>query len=114
MGRLRGFAHGGDLAAGRWAVVGEQGPELLMSRNGGRIVSNSDMRRMGGGGNVTINVNANFALEMGGEQGGNAKAGTDISQAIRQVVAQDIHQGGPIAKSIERNYNARRGARVAR
>jgi hypothetical protein len=55
-------AGGGPVMAGSAYLVGERGPEIFMPSNGGRIVSNSDSRRMagaggwGGRGDVTMYV----------------------------------------------------------
>lgn len=43
-----GFAVGGDIAAGQWAIVGEQGPELFYSGSGGTIVPNAQIANVAG------------------------------------------------------------------
>jgi hypothetical protein len=51
------FADGGTIAAGKWGIVGEQGPELAFGGAGGKTIV--PMRAVGGGGHVfNINVQA--------------------------------------------------------
>ena len=55
---IPGFANGG-MHKGGWAMVGEQGPELI-NTGPGRIYNNRDTRRMMGGGldlNITVGGN---------------------------------------------------------
>lgn len=52
-------AAGGPVGAGQWAMVGEQGPELVRFGSQGNVFSNKDSQRMVGGStvqNITINV----------------------------------------------------------
>ncbi len=65
---LTGRAGGGDISAGDWTMVGENGPEILHGISG-RIMSNSDSRRALGsmrGGDTYINIDAKNA-ELGVE-----------------------------------------------
>ena len=56
LGSIFGFKSGGHHAGG-WAVVGENGPELINS-GPARIYSNADSRRMlGGMSGVDLNIN---------------------------------------------------------
>lgn len=50
------FQHGGPIAAGTLAVVGEAGPELFVPSTSGTIVSNDQLRRSGGR-PVSITIN---------------------------------------------------------
>lgn len=43
---LRGFANGGSITGGELALVGEQGPELFMSRGGGKIMTADQTKAM--------------------------------------------------------------------
>ena len=53
-GPLPKMAHGGDLAAGQMAIVGERGPEVFMPDVSGTIIPND---RLGGGGGQGSRVN---------------------------------------------------------
>ena len=58
IGKLFGFANGGNPAVGVPSIVGENGPELFIPRNAGTIIPNS---ALGGSTNntaVTYNINA--------------------------------------------------------
>ena len=114
MGRLRGFARGGEPRVGRMALVGERGPELIMPKTPVRVISNEDMGRIGGGGNVTINVNADFAVDLSNEHQSDVAAGQDVAVAVRQIIAEDISRGGLVHKALQRSYGAQRRPTVAR
>lgn len=61
IGKIFGFANGGNPAVGVPAIVGENGPELFVPRNAGTIIPNS---ALGGGTSVTqvtYNINATDA-----------------------------------------------------
>lgn len=50
-------AGGTDSSPGGWAVVGEQGPELLHMARGARVLSNRDtLHAVGGGGSVNVTI----------------------------------------------------------
>ncbi len=53
-------ANGGNVFGGSPSIVGERGPELFVPSQDGQIVPN---HRMGGGGDVTVNI-----INQGGEQ----------------------------------------------
>jgi len=58
IGKIFGFANGGNPPVGRPSIVGERGPELFVPRSAGTIVPAG---QFGGGGNmtaVTYNINA--------------------------------------------------------
>ena len=52
IGKIFGFADGGNPAIGKPILVGERGPELMIPRNASTIVPNGAL----GGGNMTTNV----------------------------------------------------------
>ena len=54
-GTFQGRQFGGPVNAGQPYIVGERGPELFVPNQGGNITRNS---QIGGGGNVTYNINA--------------------------------------------------------
>jgi hypothetical protein len=60
IGKLFGFADGGNPPMGKASIVGERGAELLIPRNASTVVP---LDGLGGGGstNVTYNINANDA-----------------------------------------------------
>jgi len=59
VGSLLGFANGGVIPTNQPVLVGERGPELLMGASGNRVIPNN---QLGGGGNVTYNINAVDAM----------------------------------------------------
>lgn len=57
------FAIGGDLAAGKWGIVGERGPELAFAPAGGmQIFPQVPVAAMGGGGQP-VQVTNNFTVQ---------------------------------------------------
>lgn len=59
-GGVTGHAAGGDVRAGEWSWVGEQGPELVRFNRAGHVFSNAQSRQIAGGGFTfapTINGN---------------------------------------------------------
>ena len=54
-------AAGGPLSAGQWAIVGENGPELVMSRQATRVFSNDQTQGILSGGGTTLVQN--FAVK---------------------------------------------------
>ena len=55
--KIRGFQHGGVARAGQPAIVGENGPELIMPEKDARVIPNNQMSRMGQPINVNFNIN---------------------------------------------------------
>ena len=58
IGKLFGFANGGNPAVGVPSIVGEKGPELFIPRNAGTIVPNSALGGMTNNTAVTYNIQA--------------------------------------------------------
>ena len=58
IGKLFGFANGGNPAVGVPSIVGEKGPELFIPRNAGTIVPNSALGGMTNNTAVTYNITA--------------------------------------------------------
>ena len=56
IGKLLGFANGGNPPIGVPSIVGERGPELFVPRSAGTIIPNGQFGAMGA--NVTYNINA--------------------------------------------------------
>ncbi|RMD90307.1 MAG: tail tape measure protein, partial [Alphaproteobacteria bacterium] len=76
-----GFAAGGPLAPGRPALVGEQGPEIVVPRFAGEVVP----RRMLGSADqrpvsITINIAGDSAPAAGRE------SATQIALAVRRAL----------------------------
>lgn len=63
IGLLLGFASGGDPPVGQPYLVGENGPELRVDKSQGTIIPNHVLKGLGGGGGVSINVDARGALD---------------------------------------------------
>ena len=58
-GASGGFAEGGSMTAGDTKLVGESGPELFRATSAGSVISNSNTRRMGLGGDSHVyNIDA--------------------------------------------------------
>ena len=96
-----GRASGGAVSAGRFYVVGENGPELFAPGQSGTIVPN------GGGGGVTVNLIE--APGKGGqvrERSGGGGRVLDITvESIKAAVAQDIMRGaGPVPAAMQAAY----------
>ena len=95
------FASGGTIQAGKPSLVGERGPELFVPRTAGSIVPSSlTPGKMGGGSNVVINQNLNFAL------GVTNTVRTEIANLLPQIqqstisaVADAKLRGGKFAKA---------------
>jgi len=106
-----GFAGGGDFPSGKWATVGEQGPEALYAKPGGgvKVLSNGALRAMrsarpaqGGGGSAPIlqfdlrgavmtedlvsqmNAIGNVALQGGAMMGGAQAAAASARASARK------------------------------
>jgi lambda family phage tail tape measure protein len=54
LGKLLGFADGGDPPLNTPSVVGENGPELFVPKGSGTIIPNHALQGGAGGGNVTV------------------------------------------------------------
>lgn len=59
IGKLFGFANGGSVVGNSPILVGERGPEMFIPGSSGSIVPND---KLGGGSNVTYNINAVDAM----------------------------------------------------
>ena len=79
-------AGGGPVSSSRGYLVGEMGPELFVpSSGGGRIIPND---RLGGGSNITINVNAGLGAN-----------GAQIGQEIVSHIKRFERTSGPVFAS---------------
>ena len=58
IGKIFGFANGGQPPVGRPSLVGERGPELFIPRSAGTIIPNNQtMAALSGGGGTTVTYN---------------------------------------------------------
>jgi hypothetical protein len=79
-------AGGGPVSSGNSFLVGEMGPELFVpSAGGGRIVPND---KLGGGTNITINVNAGMGAN-----------GSQIGEQIVTAIKRYERTSGPVFAS---------------
>ena len=81
------FANGG-VSAGGLAVVGEKGPELVNLSRGTKVHSNTESKKMvgGGGGNTVINVSVN------GRVGASDSELRDIARKVGRMVSAEINR----------------------
>ena len=94
---------GGPVQSGLPYVVGEKGPEIFTPGAGGQITSNSNLKRMGGGGTV-VNIH-------------NAPPGTRVDRSVDRgreivdVILGDLKNDGEIAVGIQHTFNIAREGR---
>lgn len=84
---LPGFADGGDIDPGQWALVGERGPELFYSGGGGSIVPNGKIGM--GSGDVHFHPGSI-----------DARGATDPAAVRRQVMAAAPHIAAAAVKAV--------------
>jgi len=93
-GHFAGFADGGRPPVGRPSLVGERGPELFVPGASGTIIPN---HAMGGGANVTVNVDASGSnVEGDGDQA--AQLGKAIGIAVQQELIKQKRPGGLLTR----------------
>ncbi len=91
---LPGFASGGRPPVGRPSIVGERGPELFVPGRSGTIVPNHEL---GGGANVTVNVDASGSSVQG--DGPNAsQLGKAIGAAVQAELIKQKRPGGLLTR----------------
>jgi TP901 family phage tail tape measure protein len=79
-------AGGGPVSSGRGYLVGEMGPELFVPSSGGGTIIPND--RVGGGSNITINVNAGMGAN-----------GAQIGEQIVTAIKRYERTSGPVFAS---------------
>ena len=85
--KIPAFATGTDSAPSGWAIVGENGPELVNLRGGESIVPGGGLGGgLGGGGTLIVNVNVRGALSTDRE----------ISKAVSEGLANFERHGGSV------------------
>lgn len=93
LGLIPGLADGGPARAGRPHIVGERGPELFVPNSSGTVVPNN---AMGGGANVTVNVDASgSSVEGDGDQA--AQLGKMLGAAVQAELVKQKRPGGLLA-----------------
>ena len=101
IGTIFGMAGGGNAKAGRPYIVGEKGPELFVPNQSGTVVPNG---AMGGGINVSVNVDASNSNVGDASQAQNL--GNNIARIVdhrvRTILAQEKRYGGLLRS--ERRY----------
>lgn len=85
---IPGFANGTNFAPGGLSLVGERGPELVNLPRGAGVMTNRELRGLGGGGHVTVGVdprNGNITAFVNGQIAATApmiaSAGAGMAQA---------------------------------
>ena len=81
--KLPGFAAGGTVPGNQWAVVGEQGPELIRSGSGGAT--------------VIVHNYAGAAVQVKQSKG---PTGPSIDVVLTELVLRDVSQRGPISQAL--------------
>lgn len=95
--KLPGFAAGGTVPGNQWAVVGEQGPELIRSGSGGAtVIPNGGIT---GSGVPVVNVHnyAGAAVQVKQSKG---PTGPSIDVVLTELVLRDVNQRGPISQAL--------------
>jgi len=92
---LPGFASGGIPPVGKPAIVGEEGPELFVPRQAGRIIPND---KLGGGGSVNVSVHVDASgSSVEGDANEAAQLGSMLAAAIQQELVRQKRPGGLLA-----------------
>ena len=89
---IRTHASGGFASGGEWAMVGEQGPELVRFGSAGRVYNNNETKSMLGGGNPQ-----NIKIELKNESGNELKAeqagvSFDIDTMVISAVIKGVNE----------------------
>lgn len=87
---IRRHASGGFASAGEWAMVGEQGPELVRFGSAGRVYNNNETKSMLGGGieNVKVEVINQSGQEV---KGGDANVRFDGKTMIVSTIIEAVN-----------------------
>ena len=90
MPSLLGRASGGPVSAGSPYLVGERGPELFMPRTSGSIYPND---ALGGGANITVNVDASGS-SVQGDTGQAGQLARSVAAAVQAELIKQQRPGG--------------------
>jgi len=96
--KLKGNAFGGAVSAGTPYIVGENGPELFVSSQAGRIIPNHDMQGSGGGG-PSVSVNFAPVFQTGVTRQEVAALIPRMIESAKMAVADAVGRGGAYRKS---------------
>lgn len=113
-----GLARGGPVSKGVPVIVGEDGPELLIPRSAGQVMSRNtaqSMLRQGGSSPVNVNVFNAPGTTAEVQQTPNGAGGFDIDVVIKAVsdgIARDIKAGRGLSSTLESKYNVKRASTV--
>jgi hypothetical protein len=105
-----GLASGGPVQAGRTYLVGERGPELLVSGSAGRVIPNHAI----GGANVSISVinNAGAQVSATSRQDGGGTSIDVIIDSVESALAGNVTRGrGSLYSSMQGAFGLRSAAR---
>jgi hypothetical protein len=105
-----GLASGGPVQAGRTYLVGERGPELLVSGSAGRVIPNNAI----GSANVSINVinNAGAQVSANSRQDGGGTSIDVIIDSVESALAGNVTRGrGSLYSSMQGAFGLRAAAR---
>lgn len=113
IGKLFGFASGGNPPVGTPYVVGENGPEIRVDGAPGTILPNSVMAGLGGGGGVVVNV-----IESSEKAGTVSRSNTNgqdminvFVERVKSAIAGDIARGsGAVPAAMSQTYGLNRVA----
>jgi len=95
-GQFAGFAaNGGQIQGGKSYIVGEKGPELFTPGASGFVTPNHALG-MGGGGSITVNVDAKGSTVEGNDKQAN-QLGKVIGAAVQQELIKQKKPGGLLA-----------------
>ena len=86
-----GSAQGGTIGRGNPRIVGERGPEIFIPHSSGEVVPN---HRLGGGSNVTVNVDAKGNSQVEGNEEKAKQLGSAISAAVQVELVKQKMPGG--------------------
>jgi tape measure domain-containing protein len=89
-GHFAGFANGGRPPVGRPSIVGERGPELFVPGTSGTIIPN---HALGGGANVTVNVDASGS-SVEGDSDQASQLGKMLGAAVQAELIKQKRPGG--------------------
>lgn len=113
-----GRASGGPIAPGKFAVVGEEGPELAFGGTRGlNIVPNSGalpssaINRVSARNQTQIvvnNINQSSRSEVETTQQRGSDGRVEITNIVRDVFTKDLRTNGPMARAITSSTSARR------
>lgn len=96
-----GFAGGTDSAPGGWAMVGENGPELMRVPAGSQILPNGvSPSNDNGGSNVTVNLIEDSSRAGQVQQSQNSNGGLNINAYVDSITAKNAANPGSATSQV--------------